>query len=91
VHFRRPPVSSTKRFVADAPLERLETGTRTVVEIVGYPDGHVRLVASMVEGPRNARRIVQGPFLMFLDSNEAKDALDAIVDRVDAAARDTSA
>jgi len=82
MHFRRPPVPSTHRLVDGVPLQRLETGTRAVVEIVGYPDGQMRLSASEISGPPRGRTIRQGPFLMFIDADEAKDALDAIVDRV---------
>jgi hypothetical protein len=82
MHFRRPPVPSTLRLIDDAPLQRLETGTRAVVEIVGYPDGQMRLTASEISGPARGRTIKQGPFLMFVDADEAKDALDALVDRV---------
>lgn len=87
MHFRRPPVASTLNLIDTAPLERLQTGTRAVVEIVGYPDGQVRLTTSAIEGSRGSRRITQGPFLMFVDVDEAKDALDALLDRVDSVAR----
>lgn len=86
MHFKRPPVPSTEKLVAEAPLDRLETGVRAVVEIVAYPDGQFRLVTSQVEGGRGSRRIVQAGFLMFIDVDEAKDALDALADRVAAAA-----
>ena len=86
VHFHRPPVPSTGRFIAEAPLERLDTGLRGVVEIVGYPDGQFRLVTSTVDGARGSRRIVQSGVLMFVDADEAKDALDALTDRIAAEA-----
>lgn len=85
-HYKRPPVPSTLKLIDAAPLERLETGTRAVVEIVGYPDGQMRVVLSRVEGPRGSRRIAQADFLMFLDVDEAKDALDLLADRVAEAA-----
>jgi hypothetical protein len=81
-HFRHPPVASTEKLVDDAPLERLETGLRGVVEIVAYPDGQLRLVTSRVEGRAGARRIVQSGVLMFRDVDEAKDALDLLADRI---------
>ena len=86
MHFKRPPAASTQKLVAEAPLEGLETGVRAVVEIVGYPDGQFRLVTAQVEGGRGNRRIVQAGFLMFVDADEAKDALDALADRVARAA-----
>jgi hypothetical protein len=86
VHFHSPLLPSTETLIAEAPLERLETGLRAVVEIVGYPDRQFRLVVSRIEGGRGARRIVQDGFLMFIDVDEAKDALDALADRIAAAA-----
>ena len=86
MHFRRPPVPSTVKLVEQAPLTRLRTGTQAVLEIVAYPDGQVRITASSVTGKPGARLIRQGPFLMFEDADEAKDALDALVDRLAAVA-----
>ncbi len=88
MHYKRPPVPSTERFVAEAPFAKLRTGTQAVVEIVTYPDGQVRLTASSVSGAAGSPRIVQGPFLMFVDADEAKDALDLLVDRLDDEAGD---
>lgn len=82
MHFRREPVESTRALIAGAPLEKLETGTRAVVEIVGYPDGQFRLTMSEIAGTKGSRSVRQRGFLMFRDANEAKDALDALVDRV---------
>jgi hypothetical protein len=62
MHFHVPPVSSTVRLVNQAPLEKLETGTRTAVEIIGYPEGQFRLVTSVIEGPRSSRSIRQHDF-----------------------------
>jgi hypothetical protein len=82
MHFRRPPVPSTLKLIEGAPLAKLRTGTQAVVEVVAYPDGQVRITASSVRGRPGARVIKQGPFLMFVDADEAKDALDALVDRL---------
>jgi hypothetical protein len=68
--------------VESAPLAKLETGTRVVVEVVGYPDGQFRIVTSVVEGHAGQRTIRQHDVLMFRDSDEAKDALDLLVDRL---------
>lgn len=81
-HFRRPPVPSTIALVETAPVERLETGTRAVVEVVAYPDGQCRVTTSRVHGAPGKRSIVQSGFLMFEDADEAKDALDLLVDRL---------
>ena len=87
MHFRRPPVESTRKLIQEAPLEKLETGTRAVVEIVGYPDGQFRLSTSEISGPSGSRQVRQRGFLMFIDADEAKDALDALVDRLAEATR----
>jgi hypothetical protein len=87
MHFSRPPVPSTLKLVEDAPFQKLRTGTQAVVEVVAYPDGQVRLTASVVSGKPGTRTIRQGPFLMFVDADEAKDALDALVDRLAEEAR----
>jgi hypothetical protein len=86
-HYHIPPVPSTLAFVDAAPLDLLMTGRRAVVEIVGYPDGQFRLVSSRVDGPPRHRSITQTGVLMFRDGNEAKDALDLLVDRISTAAR----
>ena len=86
MHFRRPPVKSTLKLIDEAPLDKLETGTRAVVEIVGYPDGQFRLTTSAISGLAGSRQVRQHGVLMFIDGNEAKDALDALVDRVEAKA-----
>ena len=83
MHFHNPPVESTHRFVQSAPLAKLETGTRAVLEVVAYPDGQFRLVTSVVEGQPGQRTIRQHDVLMFRDANETKDALDLLVDRLD--------
>ena len=87
MHYRRPPSPSTLSLIAGAPLEKLRTGTRAVIEIVGYPDGQMRLTASVISGPPGNRTVKQRPFLMFQDADETKDALDWLVDRVDQVAR----
>jgi hypothetical protein len=60
----------------------VQTGTRAVLEITAYPGGHVHVVGATVDGPPRSRRITQGPFLMFRDGDEAKDAIDEIIDRL---------
>jgi len=90
MHFKRPPVESTLKLIDQAPLDKLETGTRAVVEIIGYPDGQFRLTTSQITGSAGSRTVRQRGVLMFIDANEVKDALDALVDRVQAAAGPTS-
>ena len=82
-HFKRPPVGSTIGLVDRAPVEKIKTGQRAVVEVVGYPDGQFRLSTSTIVGPPGSRQIKQAETLMFNDADEAKDALDLLLDRID--------
>jgi hypothetical protein len=85
-HRHREPAPATRRFVTDAPLESTPKG-KVVIEITAYPAGHVALALSKVSGSARSRTIRQhGEGLMFNDANEAKDAIDAIVDRLSAEA-----
>jgi hypothetical protein len=86
VHFKVPPLPKTVEFIEGAPVEKVETGLRAVVEIVAYQGGHFRLSSGRIEGSARSRVISQAGTLMFRDADETKDALDAIVDRLGAAA-----
>lgn len=90
MHFHRPPFPSTVELVENAPLEHLRTGTRAVIEVVGYPEGQMRVTVSEISGPPRSRQIRQAGFLMFTDVNEAKDALDLLLDRVDSVAQNAA-
>jgi hypothetical protein len=59
-------------------------GLRAVLEVTGYPDGQFAVTTSRIEGPPKNRIIKQVETLMFNDVNEAKDAVDAILDYLDA-------
>jgi hypothetical protein len=86
MHFHIAPVPSTVTLVEQAPIDKVRTGYRAVVEITGYGDGQMSLVTSRIEGRAGSRRIVQAGNLMCRHGNEAKDALDLLVDRVSAVA-----
>jgi hypothetical protein len=86
MHFHIAPVPSTVALVEQAPIEKVRTGYRAVVEITGYADGQMSLVTSRIEGSRGSRSIVQAGNLMFRDADETKDALDLLADRVSAVA-----
>jgi hypothetical protein len=53
-----------------------------IVEVIAYPMGHVNVAVSRVSGSAKNRRLVQDSSLMFNDVDEAKDALDALADRL---------
>jgi hypothetical protein len=82
MHFRREPVESTRDLIENAPLTKLDTGTRAVVEIISHSDGHFRLATSVVEGTPGRRTIRQHGRLNFRDADETKDALDFLIDRL---------
>ena len=58
-------------------------GLRATIEVIASPGGHVRISSSRVSGKPRNRTIVQvGEPLMFNDIDEAKDAIDLILDRL---------
>jgi hypothetical protein len=77
-----PLTSTSQAFVDSAPINPLQTGVKAVVEVTAYPGGHFRIDLSRIDGPRNDRRIRQVNQLTLNDADEAKDHLDALVDRL---------
>jgi hypothetical protein len=60
---------------------------KVTLEAIAYPGGHVGVTVSRITGRPGARQITQvGEPLMFNDVDEAKDAVDAILDRLDVSA-----
>lgn len=87
-HWHKEPAPSTTDFVEGVPLTRTPKGLKAVVEITAYAEGtKVAISASEVEGPNHDRRIRQRKSLMFNDLNEAKDAVDSIIDHLEREAR----
>jgi hypothetical protein len=86
-HWHREPASSSRTFAAAAPFVRTKKGLQAAVEVIAYPAGHVQVVASRISGAPGKRTIVQaGELLMFNNMEEAKDAVDLILDRLAAGA-----
>lgn len=81
-HWDRDPAPSTERFVEAARFERTKKGLQIVVEVIAYPQGHVNVSVSTASGATGNRRLVQQTSLPFNNIDEAKDALDALVDRL---------
>jgi len=75
--------------VKAARFERTKKGLQMVVEAIAYPEGHINVAVSTASGSTKNRRLVQQKSLMFNNVDEAKDAFDALVDRLaqEAAAR----
>jgi hypothetical protein len=81
-HWHRDLAQSTAILVEAARFERTKRGLQVIVELIAYPKGHVNVAVSRVSGSAKNRRLVQDSSLMFNDVDEAKDALDAIADRL---------
>ena len=82
-HWHREPATSTRRFADAAVFCPTGKGLRAVIEVIAYPAGHVGVVSSTVSGAPGSRTIVQTREpLMFNDMDEAKDAVDLILDRL---------
>ena len=81
-HWHHDLAPSTANLVEAANLTRTGKGLQVVVELIAYPKGHVQVAVSSVTGHSRQRRLSQDSSLMFNDVNEAKDALDAVADRL---------
>jgi hypothetical protein len=81
-HWHHDLAPSTAVLVDAARFEKTQKGLQMIVELIAYPKGHVNVAVSRVSGPAKNRRLVQDSSLMFNDIDEAKDALDALADRL---------
>jgi hypothetical protein len=82
-HWSCAPAPSTRKLVDGATFEPTEKGLRVVLEVTAYPGGQVQVTTSRVSGRPRQRTIVQsGDALMFNVMDEAKDAVDLILDRL---------
>jgi hypothetical protein len=91
-HWHREPADSTRQLAAAAPFVRTPKGLQTAIEVIAYPDGHAQVATSVISGSPGKRSIVQaGDPLMFNDIEEAKDAVDLILDRLGGEAQHSEA
>ena len=82
-HWHREPADSTRDFATAAPFTPTHRGLQAAIEVIAYPPGHVQVVTSRITGTPGRRTITQvGEPLMFNDIDEAKDAVDLILDRL---------
>lgn len=82
-HWHRDAAESTRRFAEAAAFTPTEKGLQAAIELIAYPGGHVQVVSSLISGAPGKRTIKQAAEpLMFNDINEAKDAVDLILDRL---------
>ena len=82
LHWHKQPPTSTFSFVEDALLQPTGKGLRATLEITAYPPGHVEVRVAEVDGKVRPRQIRGHSTLMFNDIDEAKDAVDLLIDRV---------
>jgi hypothetical protein len=74
-------------FISNAALLPTMDGVRVALEITRFDDGTVYLAASKIIPEQGKRMIVPDTALMCADVDEAKDVVDAILDRLGRAAR----
>ena len=90
LHWRKEPAPSTLVFVQNTPLLPTPKGLKVVIEVTAYHEGaKVAVTTSIIEGNNQNRTIRQHESLMFNDIDEAKDAVDALLDRVEREAKKT--
>ena len=82
LHWHKQPPMSTHRFVEDALLQPTGKGLRATLEITAYPPGHVAVRVAEVDGTVRPRQMRGHSELMFNNADEAKDAVDLLIDRV---------
>ena len=81
-HWHSELDKSVHRFAEGATIAPIMEGHLTVIEVEAFPDGVVRVVSSRVTPNEGIREIWQESALMFHDIDEAKDAVDLILDRL---------
>jgi hypothetical protein len=81
-HWQREPEPSTRRFAAEAAFGPVDDALRTALEVTVFPDGTVYLACSRIVPESGKRLIVPDTALMCQDIDEAKDAVDLILDRL---------
>ena len=88
LHWHKQPALSTHSFVEDALLQPTGKGHKATLEITAYPRGHVEVRVDEVDNKVRPRQIREHSNLMFNDIDEAKDAVDLLMDRVASEAAD---
>jgi hypothetical protein len=73
-------VSAPAHFAQKATFKRTREGLQAASEVIVFPEG-VRVVSSEMVPGSGTRTVVQDTALLFADMNEAKDAVDMILDR----------
>ena len=76
-----PPRS--QKLIDAAPISRVRTGVRTVVELTAYPDGHANIAVGSIEtGGNRAFTYRRADSLPLNHRRELEQFLEAIADRL---------
>jgi hypothetical protein len=81
-HWHSEPDKTTRRFAQKATFRRTMGDLQAAIEVTAHEDGAVSVVSSEIVPVSGTRTIVQESALMFHDMDEAKDAVDLILDRL---------
>jgi hypothetical protein len=86
-HSQLQPDEDSLAFISNAALLPTMDGVRVALEITRFDDGTVYVAASKIVAEQGKRMIVPDTALMCADVDEAKDVVDAILDRLGREAR----
>jgi hypothetical protein len=81
-HWHSEPDESVRRFAEGATFTPGIEGLQTALEVVVFESGVVSVSSSKIVPNEGKREIWQESALMFNDIDEAKDAVDLILDRL---------
>jgi hypothetical protein len=81
-HSQLEPDEDSLAFVSNAALEPTMDGVRVVLEIERFENGTVYVAASKIVVEQGKRFIVPDTALMCADVEEAKDVIDAVLERL---------
>ena len=81
-HSQLEPDEDSLAFVANAALLPTLEGVRVALEITRFDDGTVYVAASKIVAEQGKRFIVPDTALMCADVEEAKDVVDAVLERL---------
>lgn len=81
-HWHSELDKSARSFAEGATIAPIMEGHLTVIEVEAFSGGVIRVVSSRIAPNKGVREIWQETALMFHDIDEAKDAVDLILDRL---------
>jgi hypothetical protein len=81
-HWHSELDESVLRFAEGATFTATMDGLQAAIEVSAYPGGVISVVSSRITPNKGKREIWPETALMFNDIDEAKDAVDLILDRL---------